>query len=61
MRGQHHHTKVGYAFVHSAVDGFSRLAYSEVLPDEQAIACHGWRIRPALRGQVKHPMVQVEA
>jgi transposase InsO family protein len=27
---------VGYAYVHSAVDGYSRLAYSEVLPDEQA-------------------------
>ena len=44
MRGQHHHTKVGYAFVHSAVDGFSRLAYSEVLADEQAItAAAFWR------------------
>jgi transposase InsO family protein len=28
--------KTGYAFVHSAVDGYSRLAYSEVLADEQA-------------------------
>lgn len=27
---------IGYAFVHSAVDGYSRLAYSEVLSDEQA-------------------------
>lgn len=27
---------IGYAFVHSAVDGYSRLAYSEVLADEQA-------------------------
>ena len=27
---------IGYAFVHSAVDGYSRLAYSEVLGDEQA-------------------------
>jgi len=44
VRGQHHHTKVGYAFVHSAVDGFSRLAYSEVLPDEQATtAAAFWR------------------
>jgi transposase InsO family protein len=34
-RGQHHHTKVGYAFVHSAIDAYSRLAYSEVLNDEQ--------------------------
>lgn len=34
-RGQHHRTKVGYAFVHSAVDGYSRIAYSEVLPTRQ--------------------------
>jgi hypothetical protein len=27
---------IGYAFVHSAVDGYSRMAYSEVLTDEQA-------------------------
>lgn len=27
---------IGYAFIHSAVDGYSRLAYSEVLTDEQA-------------------------
>jgi transposase InsO family protein len=26
---------VGYQFVHSAVDGYSRLAYSEILGDEQ--------------------------
>ena len=36
-RGQHHRTKVGYAFVHTAIDGYSRLAYSEVLDDEQGI------------------------
>jgi hypothetical protein len=29
-------TPTGYAFVHSAVDAHSRLAYSEVLADEQA-------------------------
>ena len=34
-----HHRRhmVGYAFVHSAVDAYSRLAYSEVLADEQAV------------------------
>ncbi|MFC8867969.1 IS481 family transposase [Streptomyces sp. NPDC057148] len=26
----------GYAYLHSAVDGYSRLAYTEALPDEQA-------------------------
>jgi len=42
-RGRWHRTKVGYAFVHSAVDGFTRLAYSEVLNDEQgATAAAFW-------------------
>ena len=36
-------TKIGYAFVHSAVDGYSRLAYSEVLANEQgATAAQFW-------------------
>jgi transposase InsO family protein len=40
----HKSTKVGYAYVHSAVDGYSRLAYSEVLGDEQgATAAAFWR------------------
>lgn len=29
-------TKSGYVYLHSAVDGFSRLAYTEPLPDEKA-------------------------
>jgi transposase InsO family protein len=44
VRGQHHRTKVGYAFVHSAVDAYSRLAYSEVLGDELGATAAGfWR------------------
>jgi transposase InsO family protein len=27
----------GYVYLHSAVDGFSRLAYTEALPDEKAV------------------------
>ena len=43
-RGRWHRTKVGYAFVHSAVDAHSRLAYSEVLNDEQGVTAAGfWR------------------
>jgi hypothetical protein len=34
--------RVGHEFVHSAVDDRSRLAYCEVLPDEQAASAH-WR------------------
>lgn len=42
-RGRWHRTKVGYAFVHSAIDGYSRLAYTEVLADEQgATAARFW-------------------
>jgi transposase InsO family protein len=40
--GQHHRTKVGYAFVHSAIDGYSRLAYSEVLANEQGGTAAGF-------------------
>ena len=36
--------RVGYAYVHSAVDDFSRLAYSEVLSDEKGHTCAAfWR------------------
>jgi len=41
-----HHTKhrVGYDFVHSAIDAHSRLAYSEILGDERGPSCAGfWR------------------
>jgi transposase InsO family protein len=32
----HSRSRVGYAFVHSAVDDYTRLAYTEVLADERA-------------------------
>lgn len=32
----------GYVFLHSAVDGFSRPAYTEALPDERAITTIGF-------------------
>jgi transposase InsO family protein len=35
-------TKVGYDYVHSLVDDRSRLAYSEVLPDEKGTTCAGF-------------------
>ena len=34
--------KAGYVYLHSAVDGFSRLAYTEHLPDEKAITTIGF-------------------
>jgi transposase InsO family protein len=42
--GQSHKQRpIGYAYVHSAVDAYSRVAYSEVLADEQgATAAEFW-------------------
>ena len=33
---------VGYAFIHTAIDSHSRVAYSEVLPDEKAVTAIGF-------------------
>ena len=46
-RGRWHRTKVGYAFVHSAVDAHSRLAYSEVLTDELGSTAAAFWLRAA--------------
>jgi transposase InsO family protein len=43
---QHHtKTRVGFAYVHSAVDAFSRVAYSEILDDERGETCAGFWTR----------------
>ena len=38
---------IGYDFVHSLVDDHSRLAYSEILPDEKGPTCAGFLARAA--------------
>jgi transposase InsO family protein len=40
-------TKVGYDYVHSLVDDHSRLAYSELLPDEKGSTCAAFLARAA--------------
>jgi transposase InsO family protein len=40
-------TKVGYDYVHSLVDDYTRLTYSEVLRDEQGTTCAGFLTRAA--------------
>jgi transposase InsO family protein len=40
-------TKVGFDYVHSLVDDHSRLAYSEVLPDEKGPTCAAFLARAA--------------
>ena len=38
-------TKVGFDYIHSAVDDYSRVAYSEILPDEKATTCAAFTAR----------------
>lgn len=40
-------TRIGYDFVHSLIDDHSRLAYSEILPDERGATCAGFLRRAA--------------
>ena len=47
-RGKTKRAKVGYAFVHSAVDGYTRIAYSEVLANEQGVTAAGFWLRAAV-------------
>jgi transposase InsO family protein len=39
--------RVGYDFVHCAVDDHSRLAYAEIHSDEKAVTCAGFLLRAA--------------
>lgn len=39
--------KIGYDFVHSAVDDYTRVAYSEVLNDEKGATCGAFLLRAA--------------
>jgi len=38
---------LGYDYIHSAVDDHSRLAYSEIHPDERGVTCAGFLARAA--------------
>jgi Transposase./Integrase core domain. len=40
-------SKMGFDYVHSAVDDHSRLAYSEIHPDEKVATCAGFLTRAA--------------
>ena len=45
---RHKRTKIGYDYVHSMVDDHSRLAYSEILPDEKGPTCAAFILRAAV-------------
>jgi transposase InsO family protein len=42
---RHRNTKIGFDYVHSLVDDHSRLAYSEILPDEKGPTCAAFLAR----------------
>jgi len=44
---KHKKVKIGYDYVHSLVDDHSRLAYSEILPDEKGATCAAFLRRAA--------------
>lgn len=39
--------KIGFDYVHSMVDDHTRIAYSEIHPDEQGVTCAGFIVRAA--------------
>jgi transposase InsO family protein len=41
------HVRTGFDFIHVAVDDYSRVAYAEILPDEQAGTCAEFLYRAA--------------
>ena len=45
--GAQRRARIGFDYVHSAVDDYSRLAYSEILPDEKGATCAGFLARAA--------------
>ena len=52
-------TKVGFDYVHSLVDDHSRLAYSEILPDEKGTTCAAFLTR-AIAYFAAHGITRIE-
>lgn len=42
MANRHKKIRIGYDYVHTAIDDHTRLAYSEVLADEKDLTCAGF-------------------
>jgi len=55
-----HHRRTGYDYVHSVVDDHSRLAYSEILPDEKGPTCAAFLGR-AIDYFAAHGITHIEA
>jgi transposase InsO family protein len=52
-------TPIGYDYVHSLVDDHSRLAYSEILPDEKGSSCAAF-LQRAIDYFAAHGITQIE-
>jgi transposase InsO family protein len=52
-------TRVGFDYVHSLIDDHSRLAYSEILPDEKGPTCAAFLAR-AIRYFAGHGITRIE-
>jgi transposase InsO family protein len=55
----HKKAQIGFDYVHSAVDDHSRLAYSEILPDEKGATCAAF-LRRAADYFTAHGIAQIE-
>ncbi len=53
-------TRIGYDYIHSAVDDYTRLAYSEILPNEQGDTAAGFMARAA-EFFASHGIARIEA
>ena len=49
------HARVGYRYIHTALDDRTRLVYSEILGDERAATCAGYHEIPLTRGTAPPP------
>ena len=58
-RSRGSNTGVGYDYIHSLIDDHSRLAYSEILPDEKGTTCDGFLIR-AIAYFAAHGITRIE-
>jgi transposase InsO family protein len=57
--GAQRRARIGYDYVHSLVDDHSRLAYSEILPDEKGPTCGGF-LRRASAFFAQHGITTIE-
>jgi Integrase core domain len=53
-RNQHYEAGLGYSYLHTALDDHSRLAYTEILPDERQDTAAAFLHRPRLVRPPRH-------